>query len=128
MESFHISKGERELAAYVSSIYADRVVLNSRSAIPPYEVDVLLPNIGVAIEFNGSYYHSDSFIRAKSDGKLGAFEQHSRKRSLANAAGLRFAIVWESDWYGENRLAVESALVKLISGRSLDPILDKMTV
>lgn len=35
---------------------------NDRSIIPPFELDIYIPSMKVAIEFNGMYWHSDNFV------------------------------------------------------------------
>ena len=35
---------------------------NDRSIIPPFELDIYIPSMNVAIEFNGMYWHSDNFV------------------------------------------------------------------
>ncbi len=126
MERFHVSRGERELASFIEQSYSGKLELNCRSLIYPYEIDVFLPELGIAFEFNGDFYHSESFIRRKSAGAIGAREQHERKRALVGEAGGVLAIVWECDWHGPNRSRIETAIISLLEGRSLDPILDKM--
>lgn len=127
MERYHVSKGERELGSFLASIYSGSIELNSRRTIPPYELDILLPELSLAVEFNGDFYHSEEFIRKKSGGLLGAREKHELKRSLARDQGIELAMVWERDWYGPNRSQVELALRELLEIGRLEPILDKMT-
>lgn len=51
-----ISKAEKEIAEYVSSLVGEESVSTSnRSIINPYELDIYIPSKNVAIEFNGIY-------------------------------------------------------------------------
>jgi len=45
---------------FISTI-SDNVIYNSRKILNGKELDAYLPNNGLAIEFNGLYWHSDVF-------------------------------------------------------------------
>lgn len=95
------SAGERELASFVEEVAGARgfeVQRNVRGLIPRLELDLVVPGLGVAFEFNGVYWHSDRI-----PGRGGDY--HVRKREACEAAGLRLVSVWEDDWL-ERREAV----------------------
>lgn len=95
------SAGERELASFVEEVAGARgfeVQRNVRGVIPRLELDLVVPGLGVAFEFNGVYWHSDQV-----PGRAGDY--HVRKREACEAAGLRLVSVWEDDWL-ERREAV----------------------
>lgn len=95
------SVGERELASFVEEVAGSRgfeVQRNVRGVIPRLELDLVVPGLGVAFEFNGVYWHSD-----RVPGRAGDY--HVRKREACEAAGLRLVSVWEDDWL-ERREAV----------------------
>jgi hypothetical protein len=52
-----ISHGHVEIADYIKSL-GFSVINNNRSFINPYELDILINNTNLAIEFHGIYYHS----------------------------------------------------------------------
>ena len=56
-----ISKTEIEIAEYISTFYSGECIRNSRNIITPYELDLYYPNKYIAVEYNGSYWHSDKF-------------------------------------------------------------------
>lgn len=58
------SKGEKEIVEYIKTIYSGWVVENDRSLIEPYELDIVIPDKNLAIEYNGNYFHSSKFDRA----------------------------------------------------------------
>lgn len=49
---------EKELLEYIKSIYNGKIIENSRKIISPYELDIYLPELNLAFEFNGIYWHS----------------------------------------------------------------------
>lgn len=52
------SHAEKELVTFIKSFY-DRIVLeNKRKIIPPMELDIYLPDLNIAIEYNGNWFHS----------------------------------------------------------------------
>lgn len=62
-----ISKGEKEVLEFVKSIYHGTIIENDRTQMEPnsennwlenHELDIWLPDIKVAIEYNGTYWHS----------------------------------------------------------------------
>ena len=51
------SKGEIELCQYIKSIYPGEVQENPRDIIGKKELDVYLPELNLAFEYNGDYHH-----------------------------------------------------------------------
>lgn len=64
------SKGEYELTEFCKQ-YFDNVIENIKSIIKPYELDIVIPEIKLAIEFDGIYYHS---IEARNSFRLSSDE------------------------------------------------------
>lgn len=82
------SKPETEIIELVESLGL-QVVHGDRSVIKPLEIDILVPEAKLAIEFNGNYWHSD---------KQKPKSYHFDKTKAANEAGYRMIHVWEGDW------------------------------
>lgn len=55
----YTSKGEREVYYYVQSICSSKIEHSVKNVIPPYELDIYIPDLNLAIEFNGTYWHSE---------------------------------------------------------------------
>ena len=53
------SKKENLLKEYISSIYNDLILFNNRKIIEGYELDIYLPKLKLAFEFDGTYWHAD---------------------------------------------------------------------
>ena len=59
------SKPEKEIAEYVKTIYSGKIIENDRAQVKNYwssrnlELDIFLPELSKAIEFNGIYWHSN---------------------------------------------------------------------
>jgi len=82
------SKPELEIIELIESLGL-QVVHGDRSVIKPLEIDILVPEAKLAIEFNGNYWHSD---------KQKPKSYHFDKTKAANEAGYRMIHVWEGDW------------------------------
>lgn len=83
------SDGEREVAEYVESL-GFGVERNTKKVIPPYEVDIFVPERGLCIEYNGNYWHSENAGRGR--------WYHARKVDAAIQAGKRIIMIREDEW------------------------------
>lgn len=87
------------------------IINNSRKIIPPYEIDVYIPDLKIAFEFNGDYWHSDDVIRERSG--ISADEYHNRKVKLCADKGIDLFFVWESEWL-DQRDIIEQRIQRII--------------
>lgn len=95
------SIGEQEVSQLVSELVSSEVILNSRSVISPYELDMYIPDKNLAIEFNGVYWHTEAQGKDKS--------YHYNKWKMCKDAGIDLVTVWEDSWR-DNREVVETML------------------
>ena len=51
------SKGEKELCQYIKSLYSGEILENTRKFIGGKELDIYLPELKLAFEYNGEYWH-----------------------------------------------------------------------
>lgn len=98
------SKGEREIADWLTSLGCN-VSSRNRSVIAPYELDILLADKNIAIEFNGVYWHSDAVVKDK--------QYHVKKLERCEAAGIRLIQVWEDDWVEHPELIKRLILARI---------------
>jgi hypothetical protein len=88
----HSSQMEREFSSAVEDMVgADAVVRNDRSVLNGKELDVVIPSVSVAFEFDGVFWHSSDVY---ADDELG----HVVKTKIATEAGFRLIHVWEDTW------------------------------
>ena len=90
-------------------------ILGDRSLIPPYELDIYYPELNLAMECNGSYWHSEAMV--KKNHKVGPREYHAMKRERCGDKGVDLLFIWEDDW-DERREEVLTALEETIGGSS----------
>ena len=84
------SHKEKEVVDFVKSIYSGKVIENDHSVIAPYELDILIPEKHVAIEFNGDYWHSEASGKGE--------KYHSNKTEMCAEHGIKLVHVFEHDW------------------------------
>lgn len=116
-----ISKKEKLLAGFVESLGFD-IISGDRSIIYPLELDIVVPEKNMAIEFNGDYWHSDEVIKTVKN--VSAFDYHKNKFDLAKGAGFNLVFVWESDW-NKDELFIKKVVKDFLFGGVVDTVLLK---
>lgn len=89
------SKGECELLEFIKEIYSGEVQERKKIIIPPYELDVYLPDKKIAFEYCGLYYHSNSFKKN---------DYHLKKLNLCNKKGIQLITIFEDEWICKNQI------------------------
>jgi hypothetical protein len=84
-----ISSMEIELLNFIEKNYNRTIIKSSRQIIKPYELDIYLPDINLAFEFNGLYWHSN---------KYKDINYHKVKSDLCEEKGIQLIHIWEDDW------------------------------
>ncbi len=85
------SKGESEVAEYIRSLTTYEVITRDRTVLGPYELDCYVPELKLAIEFCGSYFHSD-YVR--DFGK----NRHYDKYAACAKLGIRLITIYDTEW------------------------------
>lgn len=112
---------EQEFIDFVRTCTNYEVLNNDREIIKPKELDVIIPELKIAIEFNGNYWHSDEKL-LRNNG-LTAEETHLIKVRLCEEADYSLFFVWEDDW-DEKTDKVKKAVANLLGNNSVSPILN----
>lgn len=87
---------QNQLFSYIESIYNGKIIKNDRKLIGT-EIDVLIPDINLAFEFNGVYWHSDVY----KDNNY-----HLNKTNLCLSKGIQLIHIWEDDWKYKNDIVI----------------------
>ena len=87
------SSPELEIKNIINTMYNGKCIENSRSIIPPLELDLYYPEKNVAIEFNGNYWHDENH-KSK--------DYHFNKFKLCKDKNIRLVSIYESDWYNKH--------------------------
>lgn len=96
------SNGEKDLFNFIESLLNDDEIIlsNVRSVIAPYELDVYVPHLNIALEYNGTYWHSDEVIQ--NNHGMSSDEYHLMKTELCNDLGIKLLHIAEEDWTNNN--------------------------
>lgn len=94
----YISKKEKDLLAYIKSIYNGKVLENVTNIVSNnnhryYELDIYLPDLNLAFDFNGTYYHSDLYKDKY---------YHQRKTINCYNQNVQLIHIYEYDWDNNN--------------------------
>ena len=102
----YTSKQENELYEYVKSITSKIVYQSNKTIISPYELDIVIPEANIAIEYCGLYWHSEAHKLDKN--------YHINKLNLCVQQGYRLITVFEDEWVNKSHI-VKSRLKNILS-------------
>jgi hypothetical protein len=95
---------EKELVSFIQNNYEGEIILNSRDLINPFEIDIYLPGLNLAFEFNGLYWHSE----LNKDRNY-----HYMKTKLCDDKKVQLIHIWEDDWFNKEEIVKSMILNKL---------------
>lgn len=87
-----VSHPEMELYEFIRSILPENIeiIQSDKTIIKPKHLDILIPSLKIAFEFNGSYFHCIE-KREKSN--------HKKKYIECKEKNIQLIQIWEPDWY-----------------------------
>ena len=71
---------------------------NDRKTIKPYELDILIPDLNLAFEFNGTYWHSDKIIKKRHPQFESSKAFDDFKKAECAKQGIELFFVREKTW------------------------------
>lgn len=86
----YISNQEIEVYNFLKSIYSYEIKQSDKSIINPYELDIVIPQLKLAIEYCGLYWHSEA---QKTDQNY-----HINKANKCSKQGYRLVTIFEDEW------------------------------
>lgn len=103
-----VSAGEDNFLRWLKSVVPKGTVVEggNRSILSGKEIDIWLPSHKVAIEYNGTYYHSSS--------KVGK-NYHADKQRRCSEIGVKLLTIFEFEWLHER-------LREIVKGRVLNAL------
>lgn len=96
---------EMNIISFIKTITDSCVVQNTRKIIAPHEIDIYLPGNKIAIECNGSYWHSELQGRGR--------EYHVHKTNACKEQGIQLIHIWGHDWIQKCELIKSRIKAKL---------------
>ena len=99
-----ISIKERKILEFVTSMYDGKIISNDKKILSPYELDMYMPELKLAIEYNGIYWHNEV---NKDD------DYHLNKTELCEQQGIQLIHIYEDDWSYKQDIVKSMILNKL---------------
>jgi hypothetical protein len=94
------SSFEAQILNYLDTLSIN-YIKNSRSIIPPLEVDIYIPEHNISIECNGSYWHSELNGKDKN--------YHKNKSIMCMDKNIELIHIWEHEW--ENKTEIIKSIL-----------------
>lgn len=85
------SQEETEVVEFIQSIYTGTIIRNSRSLINPYELDIVIPEKKIAIEYCSLYWHSE-LSRNKT------WNYHKTKYDMCKLKDYKLITLFSDEW------------------------------
>lgn len=114
------SRQEKSFGEWLQENTNQEIRTSVRTLIAPYEVDFYLPNLNLAFEFNGTYWHSDEFL--KTNHGMPAHAYHTMKVDEAAKHDVQLLFIWEDDWT-QRRSECEAAVLRYLQKGLISPML-----
>ena len=92
---------EKEILGFIKSIYNGIIIQNDRKLINPKELDLYLPELKLAIEFDGLYWHSSEYVDKN---------YHLDKTRLCNNKNVDLLHIFEDEWL--NKKEIVKSIIK----------------
>lgn len=109
----YVSNLEKEIRNYIREEFNLELICNNKSIIKPKEIDIYIPEIRLAIEVNGIFWHTAE----KGKGR----EYHQEKVDRCKEKNIELVFIWEDEWY-EHKQLIMNELTKLIIKKRSDKL------
>lgn len=105
VNSYNISGLQLQIQDFIKSNYNGDMLFNNRDIIKPYELDIYLPDLKIAFEFNGLHWHNE----LHKDNNY-----HLNKTEQCEKIGLKLIQIYEDDWLYKDNI-VKSRILNLLN-------------
>ncbi len=108
---------ENELSIFINNNYDGEIVESDRNILNGKELDIHLPELNLAFEFNGVYWHNELY-KVKN--------YHLEKTEKCLEKGIQLIHIWEDDWHYKQEIIKSMILNKL--GKTPNKIFARKTI
>lgn len=112
----HTSLGENKLKEFIVSLGVN-IIENDRTLIAPKEIDILCPDLQIAFEYCGVYYHSSKFKSRT---------YHRDKLDKMNELGYHLITIYETEWMNKTEL-VKEKIAEILQQRKVRNVYARKT-
>ena len=102
--SYTTSGFEIELQKFIQNNTKNTILFGDRKIIHPLELDIYIPELKIAFEFNGLWWHNELY----KDNNY-----HLNKTELCDSKGIQLINIWEDDWIYKQDIVKSIILNKL---------------
>lgn len=107
------TKFEKEMFEFLKSLIPEKdIVIKDRNILKGKELDFLIPTKAIAIECNGSYWHSEIAGKSKN--------YHKNKTEECEGESIKLIHIWEHEWSWKRNI------IKSVLSRALNHPLKKI--
>jgi len=116
------SLAEVEIVEFLKAYYQGPIDVRNRQVIPPLEVDIFLPELKIAIEYHGLYFHSFhpnrhlQDVRCKFKTEDDAKTYHRKKLDACKNKSIRLISIFEDEWLFKRNIC--ESKIKSLLGKS----------
>lgn len=93
--SKYSSKPEQEITEYIKSMYTGLVVSRDRTLLNGLELDIVVPDKKLAIEFDGLHWYNENVVQ---------WNLHVNKTNLCEECGYQLIHVFEDEWHNKKEI------------------------
>lgn len=111
------SNGEKELLDFIKNNYSGTIIENDRTLLKNKELDIYIPYLKLAFEFNGNYWHNEIYKDKK---------YHLNKTNECLNNQTRLIHIYEDDWVYKQEIV--KSRIKNILGKSKKVYARKCTI
>lgn len=101
--NFSHSKNEDNLVESIKSYYNGEIIQNTKLIIKPYQLDIWLPELNLAVEYNGTWYHSIE--------KGCTTNYHLMKSLLCREQNIRLVHIYEFEDFEQQKLLLKDLIL-----------------
>lgn len=112
-ESSFCSKEEQEVFDAIRIFYSGKMISGDRSAINPHQLDIYLPDVKLAIEYCGLYWHSE----CGGNSEKMRWNYHALKMKKCQEKGIRLITIFSDEWCN-SRSIVEQKLKNILGAQT----------
>ena len=120
---------ERQIIDFLKTIYSGKIEANNRTVLlpdvektwkNPHEIDIWIPDLKYAIEFNGTYHHADPRFFKENDIVKGktlskdVWKYDNIKIEAFKKLNIEYSIIWQHDWTEEQNKIKNNIKSKIV--------------
>ena len=104
INSLHSSHHEKNIYNFLKDRYNGEIIQHDKKILNGKEIDIFLPDLKIAFEFNGLFYHSELYKDKN---------YHFNKTKICLDNGIQLIHIWEDDWIHKQEIIKSMILNKL---------------